>query len=66
MSNWDKATNILIDTLNLKECKTQKEVKAKIIEYFKGKYKSEPLAKLKMLAADFTESVCLKLNIAQK
>lgn len=63
-SDWEKATDVLIDVLGFKCCKTQGEVRSKILEYFK-EYEGEPVAKLEALAGDFAESVCLKLDINQ-
>ncbi len=66
MANYEKATQQVIDWLELNGSMTHKEVKAKIKKAFTAKYgKQVSKGVLEMHIDDFTESVILKLNIPQ-
>lgn len=62
-TGWDKATSLIIEELALNGTMSKKVIRERILEYLKGKYDEQPLKKLEVLADDFTESVCLKLNV---
>ena len=65
-NEYEQATQQVIDWLELNESMKHKEVKAKIKKAFTEKYgKKVPKGVLQMHIDDFTESVCLKLNIQQ-
>ena len=65
-NDYEQATQQVIDWLELNGSMNHKEVKAKIKKAFTDKYgKQVPKGVLKMHIDDFTESVCLKLNIPQ-
>lgn len=61
---WNQADQFLIDTLNLTSELTKKQVKSKILNFLKQQYNGKVgMGRIKMFAEDFTESICLKLNI---
>ena len=66
MNKYDQATQQVIDWLEIIPSMTHKQVKSKIKKGFTEKYGGK-VAKgvLNMHIDDFTESVCLKLNIPQ-
>lgn len=66
MNKHEQATNEVINWLELNPKMTYKQVKSKIKKAFTEKY-GNAVSKgvLKMHIDDFTESVCLKLNISQ-
>ena len=61
---WNQADKFLIDTLNLTSELTKKQVKSKILNFLKQQYNGKvSVGRIKMFAEDFTESICLKLDI---
>lgn len=66
MNKHEQATNQVIEWLELTPQMTHKQVKSIIEKAFTEKYgKTVPKGALKLHIDDFTESVCLKLNINQ-
>ena len=66
MNKYERATNEVIKWLELNPQMTYKQVKSAIKKAFTEKYgKDIPKSTLEMHIDDFTESVCLKLNINQ-
>lgn len=66
MNKHEQATNQVIEWLELTPQMTYKQVKSTIKKAFTEKYgKAVPKGALKLHIDDFTESVCLKLNINQ-
>ncbi len=66
MNKHEQATNEVINWLELNPKMTYKQVKSKIKKAFTEKYgNAVPKSVLEMHIDDFTESVCLKLNISQ-
>ena len=66
MNKHEQATNQVIEWLELTPQMTHKQVKSVIEKAFTEKYgKAVPKGALKLHIDDFTESVCLKLNINQ-
>lgn len=66
MNEYEQATMQVIEWLELTADMTHKTIKSKIKAGFTEKYgKKVPKGVLKMHIDDFTESVCLKLNIPQ-
>ena len=63
---YNQATKEVIDWLEINKDMTHKEVKSKISKGFKEKWgKQVSKGVLQMHIDDFTESVCLMLNIPQ-
>lgn len=66
MNKHEQATNQVIEWLELTPQMTYKQVKSIIKKAFTEKYgNAVPKSVLEMHIDDFTESVCLKLNISQ-
>ena len=64
--NWEKFIQSCIEDEQIKKCKTYKEVSNVMYAELKKAYKNKaPLARIKAVADDATESICLRLNIAQ-
>ena len=65
-SDYSKADNFLINTLGLNKDMSYNDVRKKIFAFIKKQYGGKvSSAKIKMHTDDFTESICLKLNINQ-
>ena len=66
-SDYKKANEFLINTLGLNKDMSYKDVRKKIYAYLKKQYGGKvSSAKIKMHTDDFTESICLELNINQE
>lgn len=66
MNKYEKATDQVISWLELTPQMTYKQVNSIIKKAFTEKYGNDiPKSTLEMHIDDFTESVCLKLNINQ-
>lgn len=65
-NDYSKADNFLINALGLNKDMSYNDVRKKIFAFIKKQYGSKvSSAKIKMHTDDFTESICLKLNISQ-
>jgi hypothetical protein len=65
-NDYKKANEFLINTLGLTKEMSCKDVKKKIYAYLKKQYSGKvSAAQIKMHTDDFTESICLELNINQ-
>ena len=65
-NDYKKANEFLINTLGLNKDMSYKDVRKKIYAYLKKQYSGKvSAAKIKMHTDDFTESICLELNINQ-
>ena len=63
---WERFIQSCIEDENIKKCKTSKEINDTIFGELKKAYKNKAsIASIKAVADDATESVCLRLNIAQ-
>ena len=66
-NDYKKANEFLINTLGLNKDMSYKDVRKKIYAYLKKQYSGKvSAAKIKMHTDDFTESICLELNINQE
>ena len=66
-NDYKKANEFLINTLGLNKDMSYKDVRKKIYAYLKKQYGGKvSSAKIKMHTDDFTESICLELNINQE
>lgn len=65
-SDYKKANEFLINALGLNKDMSYKYVRKKIYAYLKKQYGGKvSSAKIKAHTDDFTESICLELNINQ-
>ena len=65
-NDYKKANEFLINTLGLNKDMSYKDVRKKIYAYLKKQYSGKvSAAQIKMHTDDFTESICLELNINQ-
>ena len=66
-NDYKKANDFLINTLGLNKDMSYKDVRKKIYAYLKKQYSGKvSAAQIKMHTDDFTESICLELNINQE
>ena len=66
-SDYKKANEFLINALGLNKEMSYKDVRKKIYAYLKKQYSGKvSAAQIKMHTDDFTESICLELNINQE
>lgn len=66
-NDYKKANEFLINTLGLNKDMSYKDVRKKIYAYLKKQYSGKvSAAQIKMHTDDFTESICLELNINQE
>ncbi len=66
-NDYKKANEFLINALGLTKEMSYKDVRKKIYAYLKKQYSGKvSAAQIKMHTDDFTESICLELNINQE
>ena len=66
-NDYKKANEFLINALGLNKDMSYKDVRKKIYAYLKKQYSGKvSAAQIKMHTDDFTESICLELNINQE
>ena len=59
--NWEKFIQSCIEDENIKKCKTSKEINDTIFSELKKAYKNKAsIARIKAVADDATESICLR------
>ena len=65
-AQFDILVQQFIDDFNFTSESTQKQVYNKVFGFLKNRYKGQvSVGRLKMFAEDFTESICLKLDISE-